>query len=269
MARRSRDRWARVQAACAVWTLASIVWPAPAGAGETGSPPAAVAEIDFNRDIRPLLSDRCFSCHGPDAAKRQAGLRLDEPAGARLVLDSGQRGVVPGDVAASGVLDRIESTDPDLVMPPPHVGKPVTAAEADLLRRWIAAGAPYRGHWAFERVERPAVPQTRDDTWPRTPIDRFILARLEAEGMRPNDEAPREVLARRVSLDLTGLPPTPEEVAALIADRSPEAYESYVDQKLASLHFGERMAIEWLDAARYADSHGYQTDSSRSELAVA
>jgi hypothetical protein len=264
MTRRKGDRWARVHAAWAFCTLASIVWLAPTGAAETGPPPAAVAGIDFNRDIRPLLSDRCFSCHGPDAAKRQAGLRLDEPTGASVVLGSGSQGVVPGDAGASGVLSRIESTDSDLVMPPPHVGKPVTAAEAELLRRWIAAGAPYRGHWAFERVERPEVPQTRDLQWPRTPVDRFILARLEAEGMSPNAEASREVLARRVSLDLTGLPPTPEEVEAFVADRSPEAYERYVDQKLASPHYGERMAIEWLDAARYADSHGYQTDSSRS-----
>jgi hypothetical protein len=239
------------------------VW-SPVMAAEAVSPTPAAAPIDFNRDIRPLLSDRCFSCHGPDAAKRQGGLRLDEPAGASLVLDSGSRGIVPGDAAASAVLSRIESTDPDLVMPPPHVGKPVTAAEAELLGRWIADGAAYRGHWAFERVERPGVPQTRDLQWPLTPIDNFILARLEAEGMSPNGEAPREVLARRVSLDLTGLPPTPEEVAAFVADPSPEAYEKYVDLKLASPHFGERMAIEWLDAARYADSHGYQTDSSRS-----
>ena len=225
---------------------------------------AATAPIDFNRDVRPLLSDRCFSCHGPDAAKRQGGLRLDEPDGAGLVLESGSRGIVPGDTAASEVLSRIESTDADLVMPPPHVGKPVTSAEGELLRRWIAAGAPYRGHWAFERVTRPEVPAVRGTEWLRTPVDNFILARLEAEGMSPSGEAPREVLARRVSLDLTGLPPTPEEVAAFVADPSPEAYETYVDRKLASPHFGERMAIEWLDAARYADSHGYQTDSSRS-----
>jgi hypothetical protein len=248
--------------AWAAWLLVGV-W-SPAVAAENAPRAATVSPIDFNRDIRPLLSDRCFSCHGPDAAKRQGGLRLDEPAGASLVLDSGSRGIVPGDAAASEVLSRIESTDPDLVMPPPHVGKPVTAAEAELLGRWIAAGAAYRGHWAFERVTRPEVPRARGTEWLRTPVDNFILARLEAEGMSPNGEAQREVLARRVSLDLTGLPPTPEEVAAFVADPSPEAYEKYVDLKLASPHFGERMAIEWLDAARFADSHGYQTDSSRS-----
>jgi hypothetical protein len=247
------------------WVVVGVVgvW-SPVVAAENAPRAATVSPIDFNRDIRPLLSDRCFSCHGPDAAKRQGGLRLDEPAGASLVLDSGSRGIVPGDAAASEVLSRIESTDPDLVMPPPHVGKPVTVAEAELLGRWIAAGAPYRGHWAFEKVTRPAVPMARGAEWPRTPVDHFIFNRLEAEGMSPNGEAPREVLARRVSLDLTGLPPTPAEVAAFVADPSPEAYETYVDLKLASPHFGERMAIEWLDAARYADSHGYQTDSSRS-----
>ena len=265
--RRSRS-WASVPSirvrfvACVAVGLVGV-W-SPVMAAEAVSPTPAAAPIDFNRDIRPLLSDRCFSCHGPDAAKRQGGLRLDEPAGASLLLDSGSRGIVPGDTAASAVLSRIESTDPDLVMPPPHVGKPVTAAEAELLGRWIADGAAYRGHWAFERVERPGVPGARGTEWLRTPVDNFILARLEAEGMSPNGEAPREVLARRVSLDLTGLPPTPEEVAAFVADPSPEAYEKYVDLKLASPHFGERMAIEWLDAARYADSHGYQTDSSRS-----
>jgi hypothetical protein len=248
--------------AWAAWLLVGV-W-SPVVAAENVPRAATVSPIDFNRDIRPLLSDRCFSCHGPDAAKRQGGLRLDEPAGASLVLDSGSRGIVPGDAAASEVLSRIESTDPDLVMPPPHVGKPVTAAEAELLGRWIAAGAAYRGHWAFERVTRPEAPRARGTEWLRTPVDNFILARLEAEGMSPNGEAPREVLARRVSLDLPGLPPTPEEVAAFVADPSPEAYEKYVDLKLASPHFGERMAIEWLDAARYADSHGYQTDSSRS-----
>ena len=248
--------------AWAAWLLVGL-W-SPAVAAENAPRAATVSPIDFNRDIRPLLSDRCFSCHGPDAAKRQGGLRLDEPAGASLVLDSGSRGIVPVDAAASEVLSRIASTDPDLVMPPPHVGKPVTAAEAEMLGRWIAAGAAYQGHWAFERVTRPEVPVDRGTEWLRTPIDNFIFARLEAEGMSPNGEAPREVLARRVSLDLTGLPPTPEEVATFVADPSPEAYETYVDLKLASPHFGERMAIEWLDAARYADSHGYQTDSSRS-----
>jgi hypothetical protein len=226
--------------------------------------PAAADTIDFNRDIRPLLSDRCFACHGPDEEDRQAGLRLDDAAVATAELDSGLTAIVPGKVAASELLARITSTDPDVMMPPPEVGKPITPAEAELLARWIAEGAEYRDHWAFERVERPAVPEVTDQHWPVSPIDRFIMARLEKEGVQPNTEAERVTLARRLALDLTGLPPTPAAVTAFLADKNPGAYERYVDQLLASPHYGERMAIEWLDAARYADSHGYQTDSSRS-----
>jgi hypothetical protein len=226
--------------------------------------PAAAGGLDFNRDIRPLLSDRCFACHGPDEEDRQAGLRLDDPTAATAELDSGLRAIVPGQAEASELLARVTSDDPDLVMPPPEVGKPISPAEAQLLARWIAEGAEYRDHWAFERVERPAVPDAADSTWPLTPIDRFVLARLIDAGLEPNPEADRETLARRLALDLTGLPPEPAAVAAFLADEAPEAYDRYVDRLLASPHYGERMAIEWLDAARYADSHGYQTDSSRS-----
>ena len=225
---------------------------------------AADSKIDFNRDVRPILSDRCFSCHGPDAEDRQAGLRLDGRTAAIAVLESGSTAIVPGKPEASEMLVRITSVDPDVVMPPPHVNKPITQAEAEVLRRWIAEGAEYRGHWAFERVQRPAMPEVKNASWPQTPIDRFILARLEHEGLAPNTEADRVTLARRVALDLTGLPPVSADVEAFVADRSHDAYEKYVDRLLASPHFGERMAIEWLDAARYADSHGYQTDSSRS-----
>jgi len=220
--------------------------------------------VDFNRDIRPLLSDRCFACHGPDVEDRQAGLRLDDVAVATAELESGFTAIVPGQAAASELLARVTSADPDVVMPPPEVGKPITAAEAELLARWIAAGAEYRDHWAFERVERPAVPAVADADWPVTPIDQFIRARLDREGLTPNREADRATLARRLALDLTGLPPKPAAVAEFLADSTAGAYGRYVDKLLASPHYGERMAIEWLDAARYADSHGYQTDSSRS-----
>jgi hypothetical protein len=229
----------------------------------TAAATAAEPALDFNRDIRPLLSDRCFACHGPDAEDRHAGLRLDMREAATAPLDSGATAIVPGDAATSELVQRITSTDPDVVMPPPHIGKPITPAEAELLTRWIAAGAEYRGHWAFERVERPAVPEVRDPAWAKTPIDRFILARLEAEGLAPNPEANRVTLARRAALDLTGLPPDPAAVDAFLADTAPDAYDRYIDALLASPHYGERMAIEWLDAARYADSSGYQTDSSR------
>ncbi len=233
------------------------------GAITLSSACAAEVKLDFNRDVRPILSDRCFACHGPDAEDRQAGLRLDVRDAAIAPLDSGLVAVVPGDHAKSEIIARITSADPDVVMPPPRVNKPITPAEAEILKRWIAEGAEYRGHWAFERVERPAVPEVKNAAWPKTPIDRFIISRLEQEGLTPNPEADRVTLARRLALDLTGLPPVPAAVDAFLADTSPDAYEKYVDSLLASPHYGERMAIEWLDAARYADSSGYQTDSSR------
>ncbi|MFM9058699.1 MAG: PSD1 and planctomycete cytochrome C domain-containing protein [Planctomycetaceae bacterium] len=233
-------------------------------AAATAMLPAAEPRLDFNRDVRPILSDRCFACHGPDAEKREAGMRLDLREAATARLDDGLTAVVPGDPAKSEIIARITSTDPDVVMPPPRLNKPITPAEAEILKRWIAEGAEYRGHWAFERVERPAVPEVKDAAWAKTPIDRFILARLEAEGLAPSPEADKVTLARRLALDLTGLPPVPADVDAFLADTAPDAYERHVDRLLASPHYGERMAIEWLDAARYADSHGYQTDSSRS-----
>jgi hypothetical protein len=224
---------------------------------------AAEPTLDFNRDVRPILSDRCFSCHGPDGEDRQAGLRLDLRETATAELDSGMTAVVPRDLTTSELIARITSTDPDVVMPPPRFNKPITPSEAEILKRWIAEGAEYRGHWAFERLERPAVPEVKDSAWAKTPIDRFILARLEQEGLTPNPAANRITLARRLALDLTGLPPEPAAVDAFLADQSADAYERYVDTLLASPHYGERMAIEWLDASRYADSSGYQTDSSR------
>ena len=225
---------------------------------------SAAERVDFNREIRPILSDRCFACHGPDDAKREAGLRLDRAAEATAELASGGRAIAPGDPATSEILARIASPDADVVMPPPHLGKPVTPAEAAVLRRWIEQGAEYQGHWAFARVEQPQLPEVREAAWCRGPIDRFLLARLEQAGLRPNPEADRATLARRLSLDLTGLPPTPADVDAFVADTAPDAYERFVDRLLTSPHFGERMALEWLDAARYADSNGFQADSSRS-----
>ena len=224
---------------------------------------AAHDRVVFNRDVRPILSDRCFACHGPDDAKREAGLRLDQAVEAAAELDSGARAIVPGDPDSSELLTRITSTDADVVMPPPHLGKPVTPAEAAILRRWIDEGAEYQGHWAFTRAERPQPPEVRDTGWCRGPIDRFVLGRLERSGLVPNPEADRATLARRLALDLTGLPPTPADVDAFQADQAPDAYERHVDHLLASEHFGERMALEWLDAARYADSNGFQADSSR------
>jgi len=239
-------------------------WLTLVGLIVTSAVSTAAEKVVFNRDVRPIVSDRCFACHGPDDAKRESGLRLDRAAEATAELSGGTRAIVPGKPDESELLARITSTDPDVVMPPPHLGKPVTPAEAAILHRWIEEGAEYQGHWAFTRVERPEVPAVHDAAWCRGPIDHFALARLERAGVSPNPEADRETLARRLALDLTGLPPLPADVDAFVADAAPDAYERYVDKLLASEHFGERMALEWLDAARYADSNGFQADTSRS-----
>jgi hypothetical protein len=223
------------------------------------SPPATAA-VDFGRDILPILSDNCFRCHGPDAGARKAGLRLDTQDGA---LRRAKSVIVPGKSAASELVRRISSTDPDERMPPPKSNRKLTTGQVELLRRWIDEGAHWGKHWAFEKPRRLVPPVVRDRAWPRNALDVFILARLEVEGLRPSPEAPRETLIRRVTLDLTGLPPTPEEVDAFLADAAPDAYERLVDRLLASPHYGERMAWDWLEAARYADSNGYQGDAER------
>jgi Protein of unknown function (DUF1553)/Protein of unknown function (DUF1549)/Planctomycete cytochrome C len=220
-------------------------------------------KVSFNRDIRPILSDTCFQCHGPDEHKRQAGLRLDQRGAALEPAESGRAAIVPGTVEASELVRRIVSDDPDLKMPPRHSGKTLTPRQIELLKTWVAEGAEYQGHWAFLPVTRPDLPAVKNEGWGRNPIDRFVLARLEHEGLKPSPEANKETLIRRVSLDLTGLPPTPAEVDAFLADRSPEAYENVVDRLLRSKRYGERMALQWLDFARYADSNGFQTDGSR------
>jgi hypothetical protein len=219
--------------------------------------------VDYDRQIRPILSEKCFRCHGPDEAARQSGLRLDVRDDALKPAESGERAIVPGDLKASQLVARIGSNDPDEAMPPAEINKPLTEREKDLLRRWIAEGAAYRQHWAFATPVRPQPPVPREEAWAKNDIDCFVLARLEAEGLAPSPEADRTTLIRRVTLDLTGLPPTPEEVDAFVADTSPDAYEAVVDRLLASPHYGERMAVDWLDASRYADTHGYHIDSGR------
>ena len=228
---------------------------------------AAVPVPDFNRDIRPILSNKCFQCHGPDDDNRkggQNGLRLDTLAGAREDLGGGAFAIVPGDVAKSELIVRITSTDAEEVMPPRKTGKTVSAAELDLLKRWIVGGANYARHWSYEPPQRPAVPAVKDARWPRNPIDAFILHRLAAAKLAPQPEADRAALARRVALDLTGLPPTVAEVEAFAADRAPDAYERFVDRQLAKPAYGEHWARQWLDLARYADSKGYADDQPRS-----
>ena len=223
----------------------------------------AAEKLSFNRDIRPILSDNCFQCHGPDEQKRQGGLRLDRLETARKAADSGAIAIVPSRTDQSELVRRILTDETDLKMPPAHSGKSLTAHQIELLKTWIAEGAEYEGHWAFLPVKRPPLPVVADQTWSRNPVDLFILAQLEKEGIKPSAGAARETLIRRVTLDLTGLPPTPEDVRAFLSDSTPNAYEKVVDRLLGSKQYGERMAMQWLDFARYADSNGYQTDGSR------
>jgi len=220
----------------------------------------------FSRDVKAILSSRCVRCHGPDAAAREGGgadgLRLDTFAGATADL-GGHAAIVPGDAAGSELLRRITSADPDAVMPPPEAGPPLGADAVDVLRRWIEAGAGYEPHWAYVPPRRPALPQVTQGTWPRNAIDHFVLARLEQEGLAPQPEADRAVLARRLALDLTGLPPSPEEVDAFVVDGAADALDRFVDRLLAHHGYGEHQARQWLDLARYADSAGYADDRPR------
>lgn len=218
--------------------------------------------IDFNRDIRPILSDKCFFCHGPDSKHRKADLRLDTFEGA-IEDHDGVRAIDPDHPANSELLFRIETDDEDELMPPPDSNKTLTAEEIALLKQWVAAGAPWAEHWSFVPPSEPGLPEVSEPEWARTPVDRFILRRLDERGMKPAGEASRRELIRRVSLDLTGMPPTPDEVAAFLADDRPDAWESLVDRLLASPRFGEHMARYWLDAVRYGDTHGLHLDNYR------
>jgi len=237
-------------------------------AGLIAARPSAAADSapSFSRDIKGVLSNRCVRCHGPDAGSRHGGgdggLRLDTFAGATADL-GGHAAIVPGRPEESEILKRITSDDPDLVMPPPDAGERLPAKQVELLKRWIAAGATYEPHWAYVTPKRPTVPAVKDAAWPKNDIDRFILARLEAEGLSPQPEADRATLARRLALDLTGLPLSPDEIDAFVADRSPDAVEKLVDRLLAHDGYGEHMARQWLDLARYADSAGYADDPPR------
>lgn len=230
---------------------------------------AGTEAVDFSRDILPLLSDTCFSCHGPDEGARKARLRLDTQAGASGPGKSGELAVVPGQSAKSEILRRLLSTDPDEVMPPPKSNRRLTTQQIDTVRRWIDSGATWGRHWSHQPPRRSAVPSSASGvaTDPlrreRNPIDAFVFARLAREGLAPSPPAPAETLVRRVTLDLTGLPPTPEEVDAFVRETAPDAYDRLVDRLLASPRYGERMAWDWLEAARYADSNGYQGDSER------
>jgi hypothetical protein len=220
------------------------------------------AKVEFNHDIRPILSNTCFACHGPDNNRRKADLRLDREADVLAERD-GHRVIVPGKPAASELYRRITSADPAERMPPRKLKKDLTPQQIDLVRRWIEQGAKYQPHWSLLAARRAEPPAVKNASWPRNPIDRFILARLEKEGLAPSAEADRRTLVRRLSLDLRGLPPTPAEVDAFLKDSSPQAYGNLVDRLLASPHHGERLAVYWLDVVRYGDTGGYHSDNHR------
>jgi hypothetical protein len=227
--------------------------------GRAAGPPRRSGKIDFNRDVRPILSDACFACHGPDKKKRKAGLRLD-------VRDATVRAgsvIVPGKAAESELYKRLLHSDARKRMPPKKSGKTLTAAQIAVLRQWIDEGAPYALHWAYVPPERAGLPKVKNSTWPRNSIDHFILARLESAGLAPSAEADRTTLIRRVTFDLTGLPPTTEEVDAFLADRSATAYEKVVERLLKSPRYGEHMGRYWLDLARFGDTHGLHLDNYR------
>ena len=232
----------------------------------------ADGELQFNRDVRPILSEHCFHCHGPDSNHRESNLRLDTAAGAfasdssnsDLAPDSGVPAIVPAMVDDSELMIRVLSDDPDFQMPPTgHGRRTLNTEEIETLGKWIEQGATYQDHWSFVTPDIPNLPTVKNNSWIRNPIDLFVLAQLESNGLKPNAEATRQQLIRRLTLDLTGLPPTIAEVDAFLADERPEAYEELVDRLLKSTHFGERMAVPWLDAARYADTNGFSIDDHR------
>jgi hypothetical protein len=239
-------------------SLAAGLGACPVAVGGEPSKP-----VDFNFQVRPILSDKCFKCHGPDGRNRKAELRLDTREGAFGETPSGVRAVVPRDLEASELYQRITAEDESVRMPPKELGRTLSPEEIDILKRWIEQGAEWKAHWAFLPPVAAPTPAVKDTSWSRNPLDRFVLARLEAEHRAPAPEADQERLIRRVTYDLTGLPPTLAEIDAFLADRVPGAYERLVDRLLASPRFGERMAVDWLDLARYADTYGYQADVYR------
>ncbi len=262
------SKWVAAIVLCGVF-CALPLWIGRAPSGAADEKPSAPGErtskrpIDFSLDIRPILSEHCFRCHGPDDGARQAELRLDQRESALGELESGGRAIVPGELTHSELFRRITSSDPSERMPPEETGKKLSPRQIALVREWIESGASWGPHWAYVAPRRHPLPQVMDAKWAVNAVDRFILARLEAEGIAPSPRASKETLIRRLSLDLTGLGPTPDEVDAFRADDRPDAYERLVDRLLASPRHGEWMALHWLDLARYADTHGYHTDSHR------
>ena len=264
----------RVLSACAsrlpVAALAGVLLALAASPAAAGTAAEPVPAVDFQRDVRPILSDNCFACHGPDEATREADLRLDTRDGAFSQRPPAGRSsrprdpaVVPGDVDASLLVQRINHTDPLRRMPPEVSQKSLSGEQIDVLTRWIEQGADWDEHWSFAVIDRPVPPEVEDEAWGRDPLDRFVLARLEAADLAPAEEADRRSLARRAALDLTGLPPDPGTLATFLDDTGDGAYERLVDRLLASPHWGEHRARYWLDAARYGDTHGIHIDNYR------
>ena len=271
--RRAAGRTIPVTACLIAFGLTIVPHSIADDAGSEAVAAASASPVNFNRDIRPLLSDKCFACHGPDSNHREADLRLDIRSGAFADL-GGYSAIVAGNPEESSLYERLTTDDEDLRMPPADSGKSLTSEQIELVRRWIAEGADYPEHWAFANPVRPPLPRITPapndvegpviaDWVQRNDIDHFVLARLQQEGLTPQCEASREVLIRRVTFDLTGLPPTLEEVDAFLNDESPDAYERVVDRLLQSEHYGEHMARFWLDAARFGDTHGLHLDNYR------
>lgn len=253
-------RTALLTAAC-LWLIGcGVDKPVNVERAEAGLPET----IDYNLHVKPILSDKCFFCHGPDKNVQKGGLELATREGALAALKSGHTAIQPGDLAGSEVFHRIISTDDSRVMPPVESNRMLTDREKAILIRWIEQGAEYKPHWALIKPEKAPLPEVKDNTWPRNGIDAFVLRKLEERGWKPAPEADKETLLRRVSLDLTGLPPTVEEQQAFLNDHSADAYEKVVNRLLSSPHYGEKMAVDWLDLARYADTHGYTVDRYRS-----
>ncbi len=235
------------------------------GGVSAGADAPAAGAVDFTRDVRPILSDACFHCHGPDPATRKGKFRLDSPEETMRAGKSGKTPIVPGKPLESEMIARITTSDPDTVMPPPDAKNQLKPEQIEILKQWVAQGGKYKAHWAFTPPQRPTAPTPSDTARARNPIDAFVLARLDAEKLKPSPEADRATLLRRLSLDLVGLPPTPKEIDAFAGDTASDAYEKQVDRLLASPHYGEKWARHWLDAARYADSDGYEKDLPRKQ----
>ena len=239
------------------WFFLSLILPLSVAVGAEALP----AKVDYNRDIKPILSNNCYACHGPDAKRVKAGLRLNSFRGATTELKSGERAIVPGDLVESALVYRITAKDVDERMPPADSNKKLTARQVALLKKWVEQGGEYAKHWAYVPPKKAAAPKVEQKGFTQNDIDRFVLARMKGKGFAPAKAADRRTLIRRVSFDLTGLPPTWAEVEAFVNDKSPDAYRKLVDRLLASKHYGERMAVYWLDMVRYADTIGYHSDN--------